>query len=215
MADPASVVTTDPHADLAMALRHLLGTVHRTDLDAEAAGALAGRVRQLAQGLTGPERRRWYEAGVPTDDDAKRDQWRRWSLFRGDDQALAPPMRTERGADDEGPFVRGRVVCGPMYEGPPGAVHGGYLAGLFDDLLGACLALVDGPSGVTGRLTVRYRRPTPLDQPLELLARPVDVRSRRLVAQAHCRVDGTVTAEAEALFVRRSLGRTGHRPATA
>ncbi|MDH3706479.1 MAG: PaaI family thioesterase [Acidimicrobiia bacterium] len=201
-------MSSDPQADLADALRQLLTTVHRIRLDDHTAEALTGAVVELSDGLGGADRRRWYDPDAPGDAAAKRDDWRRWSLFRGDHQALAPPMRTERGTDDEGPFVRGRVTCGPMYEGPPGSVHGGYLAGLFDDLLGACLGLVDGPSGVTGRLTVRYRRPTPLDHPLELTARPVDVRARRLVARAQCLVDGRVTAEAEALFVRRELTRT-------
>lgn len=207
MAHPAPNVSGDPHADVAAALRRLLATLHHTALDDAAAAEVAADLTELTGRVDGPRRARWYEPEAPADDDTKRDQWRRWSLFRGEHQALAPPMRTERGVDDDGAFVRGRVTCGAVYEGPPGALHGGYLAGLFDDVLGACLALIDGPSGVTGRLTVRYRRPTPLDRPLELVARPVDVRARRVLARAECRVEGELTAEAEALFVRRAMAR--------
>ncbi len=47
------------------------------------------------------------------------------------------------------------------YEGPPTCVHGGVIAELFDELLGISNILA-GPGAMTGTLTIRYRRPTPL-----------------------------------------------------
>ncbi len=202
---------TDPAARLADTLRGLLDDLHRTDVDPAAASALTDVLDQSRASIVGSPRPRWYEQPDGVDDAARLQQWRNWSLFRGEHQPLAAPMRTERDRDADGELVRGRVVCGRMYEGPPGAVHGGYIAGLFDDILGACLSLVDGPSGVTGRLTVRYRRPTPLETPLVFEARPTEVRARRMRAEAVLLVDGVRTAEAEALFVRRPLD--GHRSA--
>lgn len=128
--------------------------------------------------------------------------WRELSPFRGTQNPLAPPMDVAREVDADGAVVLvGTAVCGPLYEGPPGAVHGGHLAGLFDDLLGACVSIVGGAS-VTGRLTVRYRRPTPLHTELRLEARATEVRSRRILGHGVCLVDGVRTAEAEGLFLR-------------
>ena len=47
------------------------------------------------------------------------------------------------------------------YEGPPTCVHGGVIAETFDEVLGAA-NMVAGNPGMTGTLTVRYRKPTPL-----------------------------------------------------
>ncbi len=45
---------------------------------------------------------------------------------------LAPPIEI----DIEDDKVIGRVTFGAAYEGPPGCVHGGYLAATFDEVLG-------------------------------------------------------------------------------
>lgn len=47
------------------------------------------------------------------------------------------------------------------YEGPPSLVHGGVSALILDQLLGEAAAAAGKP-GMTGTLTVRYRRATPL-----------------------------------------------------
>jgi hypothetical protein len=55
----------------------------------------------------------------------------------------------------------GRVVFPLVYEGPPGLVHGGFLAVFFDCVIQHqnCLA---GLSGKTRSLRVSFRRPTPV-----------------------------------------------------
>ncbi|WP_280386443.1 hypothetical protein [Nocardia wallacei] len=57
--------------------------------------------------------------------------------------------------------ARGRVTFALPYEGPPGLVHGGFLAVFFDCVVQQqnCAA---GLAGKTRSLTVTYRRPTPL-----------------------------------------------------
>ena len=62
------------------------------------------------------------------------------------------------------------MTFGYPYEGPPTCVHGGVIAELFDELLGMSNILV-GQGAMTGTLKIRYRRPTPLLAPLELVAR--------------------------------------------
>jgi len=112
-------------------------------------------------------------------------------------------MRITVGENDRGePALVGRVNIDRLREGPPHTVHGGVVAGLFDEILGAAQRLSGGFGGVTGRLVVRYRKPTPLSDDLEFRAWIHDDRSRRLVMRADCRVGGVVTAESEAVFLR-------------
>ena len=58
---------------------------------------------------------------------------------------LAPPIALE--LDDD--RIVGRVTFGAAYEGPPGCVHGGYVAAAFDEVLGATQSLSGAP-GMTG-----------------------------------------------------------------
>jgi hypothetical protein len=55
----------------------------------------------------------------------------------------------------------GRVVFPLVYEGPPGLVHGGFLAVFFDAVI-QHHNCVTATSGKTRGLSVTYRRPTPL-----------------------------------------------------
>ena len=52
----------------------------------------------------------------------------------------------------------GTATFGAAYEGPPGCVHGGFVAAAFDEVLGSTQSL-SGEPGMTGRLTVNYRSP--------------------------------------------------------
>ena len=117
---------------------------------------------------------------------------------------LPPALEVSYDADDLGqPIVTAVVSLGEDYQGPPGCVHGGYLAAMFDNLLGVLPYRLTGQRGAfTGRLTVRYRALTPLNTDLVLTGRLTNVRSRRVTAAGQCHVDGQITAEAEALFVR-------------
>ena len=65
------------------------------------------------------------------------------------------------GADGGGPEIDGDAWFDWPYEGPPSCVHGGVIAETFDEMLGAA-CIVAGHPGMTGTLTVRYRKPTPL-----------------------------------------------------
>ena len=58
-----------------------------------------------------------------------------------------------------------------------------------------------GHSGMTARLTIRYRRPTPLHIPVRIDARTERVEGRRIVTVGTLHVADQLTAEAEGLFV--------------
>jgi acyl-coenzyme A thioesterase PaaI-like protein len=90
---------------------------------------------------------------------------------------------------------------GDAHEGPPGHVHGGWIALAFDELLGM-VTHAAGTPGMTGRLTVRYRRPTPLHTDVVLDGWCERVEGRRCSAAGTLSVGDDVTAEADGLFVQ-------------
>ncbi len=109
---------------------------------------------------------------------------------------VAPPMTWT--TDDDVLHMRGTFHA--AYEGPPGYVHGGCVALAFDELLGMT-NIAGGHPGMTGRLTIRYLKPTPLHRPVELHGRIERVEGRRIISKGELWVDGVLTAEAEGLFV--------------
>jgi hypothetical protein len=65
----------------------------------------------------------------------------------------------------DGDRATGSVTFPLAYEGPPGVVHGGFLAVFFDCVVQHHNCDV-GVAGKTTSLTLRYRRPAPLATPL-------------------------------------------------
>ena len=196
---------------LADEVRALIADVNRSSPDVDALEAAMAHVAAARAALESPDRRRWYEVPVSEIDDdlavRLREEAGDHSLYRGGRNPLAPPLRVSTGVDSDGePVVVGEVRLDRSREGPPARAHGGLVAGIFDDVLSGVPWLVDAGPVVTGRLSIRYRRPTPLDVDLRFEARVVRQSGRRLVARARCLAPTTdggteVTAEAEALFV--------------
>ncbi|MFI5395433.1 MAG: PaaI family thioesterase [Candidatus Binatia bacterium] len=112
---------------------------------------------------------------------------------------LAPPITLWV----DGNVVRGKVVFGWAYQGPPGYVHGGFVAALFDETLGFAQSMLATP-GMTGTLTVRYRKPTPLYTELRIEATVQRVDGRKIFTEARLYAGETLTAEAEAIFISLS-----------
>ena len=110
---------------------------------------------------------------------------------------LAPPVTIGRTGEET---ASATVTFGSAYEGPPGSVHGGFVAAAFDEVLGYVQSLSGAP-GMTGTLTVRYRKPTPLHQELLFEAELARVEGRKIFTQATVQADGVVTAEAEGIFI--------------
>lgn len=106
------------------------------------------------------------------------------------------------------PFSRtwrdGKIHCEgsftAVHEGPPGYVHGGWIALAFDEVLGMT-SIAAEHAGMTGKLTVRYRRPTPLFAPLLFEGRVDHLEGNRIVVHGTVSSKGKVTAEAEGLFI--------------
>lgn len=121
------------------------------------------------------------------------------SPLAGPFNPLAPPIDIRFEKNE----VHGHVTLGKPYIGPPGAAHGGVVAGIMDQLL-ASAGQSAGVAGVTANMTVRFRKPTPLYTELSLHAwadpRADDAKKRKV--RAEIRVGDQVTAEAEALIIR-------------
>ena len=74
------------------------------------------------------------------------------------------------------------------------------MAAAFDEVLGYVQSL-SGQPGMTGTLTVRYRKPTPLHTPLLFEAELVRVEGRKIFTRAELHAEGVLRAEAEGIFV--------------
>jgi acyl-coenzyme A thioesterase PaaI-like protein len=120
-----------------------------------------------------------------------------YSPVSGKRNPIAPPLRLWKTGEGE---VGGEAFFSPTYAGPPDSVHGGILAAVFDEIL-AMANVISGTAGFTGTLTVRYRRKTPLNTPIELWGKNLKQDGRKQLCRGEMRVDGEITADAEGLFI--------------
>ncbi|MBM3671690.1 MAG: PaaI family thioesterase [Actinobacteria bacterium] len=114
----------------------------------------------------------------------------------GEVNAVAPPFDWE--LVDETLRSTGRFTA--CHEGPPGYVHGGWVALAFDEALGIT-NVATGHPGMTARLTIRYRKPTPLGVDLVIESHIDKIEGRRVQTVGRMLHGETVTAEAEGVFV--------------
>ena len=114
---------------------------------------------------------------------------------------LSVPMRMDiEGDGGINSTVVGYALFPAAYEGPPGCVHGGFIAAYFDEVLGMAQSL-SGTPGMTVNLTVDYRAPTPLKQPVIFRGRVVSIDGRKISVAGTLHHGETLCAEAKGLFV--------------
>jgi len=128
--------------------------------------------------------------------------------------AIAPPLkivqdRVKGGASSE-------FFLNALYEGPPGKVHGGVLALVLDQIFGEAAA-AGGTPGMTGTLTLRYRKPTALGACSASAWVDSSAGIKTIVKGELRDADGEVTVEAEGLFIlprwaREQLAASGETP---
>jgi Thioesterase superfamily len=183
-------------AELGAELRALADLITRTEVGADVLRDGARRLREVVPAL----RERIRDVAEPASVDDLMGGVRMFNPVIGAGNPIAPPLRIEI---REG-GAEGWCTLGQAYEGPPMYGHGGVSAMLIDQLLGHAAA-TSGHPGVTTHLSVRYRRPVPLDVPLRVWGRVIDAEGRRVSV-----VGGITTAaepdvplvEAEAQFAR-------------
>ena len=146
------------------------------------------------------------EQHAPTVQERMIDMWSgegnsRHNPVTGPENALAPPLYLAGNADRS---ITGTATLGLPYQGPPGLVHGGVSALLLDHALGVANHWA-GATGFTAQLSLRYRRPTPLFEPLTVSCRQVGVDGRKIRTTGTISAGGQECVLAEGLFVDKQV----------
>lgn len=116
----------------------------------------------------------------------------------GRGNAVAPPLEYER---LDNMMLRAETTLGLEYQGPPGRVHGGIVALLFDAVLGRANHHA-GTVGMTVYLDIDYHGATPLLEPIVIIGGPVRREGRKVWSQGAIYAGDRLCATAEGLFVR-------------
>ena len=180
---------------LTVALRRLTNqgvlTSAGPELLARAATALEAVADELAP-VTPP----WVPALPAFFEGMKPEDFFPFSPMIGRYNALAPPVAIEVRDD----AVHGTGNLDAAYEGPPGCVHGGVIAALFDELLGVA-NISAGVGAMTGTLTITYRSPTPLKTDLTFFAQVEGVEGRKVRTRGTIHAGERLCAEAAGIFI--------------
>lgn len=191
--------------ELRQAVHELARKTTEIDLSKEQLRRAAEHVRIAASELTGESSPRWGEATTRSDSQKSR-TYRHRSLFQGELHPFSPTLRWGDYIGPDGELgCQFETILSSLYEGPPTAVHGGYIAGLYDELLGATQSLSGGTAGHTAKLTIRYRSFTPTNKNLIFKGWITKSAGRRISVRATCHDHERLCSEAEALFLRPRL----------
>jgi acyl-coenzyme A thioesterase PaaI-like protein len=181
--------------ELAEATRRLISESLSTVADAGSIGEATTLVAAASALLAGgPHGREYESAEASVTGDPHTSVF--VSPFVGALNPLAPPLSVDM-VDDA---IVATGVFGDQYEGPPGYVHGGVIAAVFDEVLGFAQSL-SGRPGMTGRLTIHYRSPTPLHTELRVEGRVDRMDGRKIFTTGRLFHGDTLCAEAEGLFI--------------
>jgi acyl-coenzyme A thioesterase PaaI-like protein len=126
-----------------------------------------------------------------------------WSGDTWGANALIPEFAVDRSSDHS---VTGRVTFTPFHHGGGGAVHGGVIPMVFDQVLGRLTNVPGRGRARTAYLHVNYRQVTPIGTELRLDATIEREEGRKIFAGGRLRRGEELLADAEALFVRLRPG---------
>jgi acyl-coenzyme A thioesterase PaaI-like protein len=193
-------------ADAALALRRLNRAFAGFEVGSDVLAELTRRAGEMADTLEAGERR-----------DKEADNW----ALHGEDGA--PPVAAVGEAMEFDPFsaaggrfhpssigldirrdgetsIFATAIIDPMFQGPPGRVHGGVIALIADEVMG-CVNRASGQRAFTARLTVNLRAPAPTGETLEFRAWQRERRGRKILIDVEGRSPAGVFVDGEALFV--------------
>lgn len=182
--------------EAAEALRRILDALPRSSADAETLEGVIPLLQEAAERLTGHDPAE--DARQGGSHIAGMADFIYVSPIVGFANAIASPFQFW--IDEEERIARGEGSFRKAHEGGPGIVHGGILAATVDELLGMATTF-SGQPGLTGRLTMHYHRPTPIEEPLQLTARLDRQEGRRLHMSCDVHHGEVRTASADAVFV--------------
>ncbi|HET8568568.1 MAG TPA: PaaI family thioesterase, partial [Candidatus Limnocylindria bacterium] len=107
----------------------------------------------------------------------------------------------------DGDRITARHTVTRAHQSYDGTVHGGIITALLDEVMGWAV-FIKGDWGVTARMSVTFRAPVPLGEELVATGWIERDRGRGLETKGELvrAADGTVLAEADALFLRMPEG---------
>lgn len=172
-------------------LRHLRGSV-------EDIRALTASTTELNRAMA---ERRSDEPMVPTYQPRDLSSGIEWLMPYSPVSGPCNPVAPRLDFHSEKGRLMADVRFGSIHEGPPGTVHGGVLAAVYDQLF-ANANLFNKTGGFTASLTIDFRRPTLLGEVVRFCCWIEGVDGRKVSIQGDCRDHrGEVLTTARALFV--------------
>ncbi len=187
------------HEPLAQAVRRLIHATVHTGADADTIRQARMSIEAVTETLESapterPRTLRHAETGRPV-------VWSNPAVGRHN--PVAPLMTVHKEPNGR---RWSEFTLGPVYEGPPGLVHGGVCALLLDQMLGE--AATDGMSEprFTGTITLKYLRGTPLGA-LRAEAWVERIEGHKSYARGFLRDADGPTVEAEGVFIVPSWAR--------
>jgi acyl-coenzyme A thioesterase PaaI-like protein len=120
----------------------------------------------------------------------------------GVENAAGLQMRFFEG-EGEPVIVTAEYTVSRQYQGYPGIVHGGIVAAMLDEVTSRTIMRGDPPRFVvTAKLSLRYRKPVPVETPLKMTGRVIEDRGKVImVSGVMVGPDGELLAEAEAVLM--------------
>ncbi|MCB0962616.1 MAG: PaaI family thioesterase [Acidimicrobiales bacterium] len=194
-----------PHDDpLLDAARRVVRGVRVSEVDAQArtqAASLLAEAATLLESVESPGP--FWQTGFTSFDqfdlDAEPTTLFPYSPAMGERSPAAPRVELTVGDDK---VVRGTATFAEHHNGPPfDTCHGGVIAMVYDDLVGLA-AMVGAGGGMTANLSIDYRAPTPLFEPIELRAWLTEHEGRKFWARGEMRHGDVLLSQARGLFVQ-------------
>jgi acyl-coenzyme A thioesterase PaaI-like protein len=196
---------------LAASVRRLADVTATTDIEPDQIDRVREQVDAAAQELARDQHDGPYSGLLPKVRDHARPHT---SMPLSPIVGECSPVRPEVELALDGERVLGTAVLGKKWIGPPGYAHGGVTAMICDQIV-ALAARGGGIRGVTKSLEIRYRRPTPLYERLELegWCETREAGSVRARAEIRAGEQVCVSAEAEMVVARRIIDDAERRAA--
>jgi acyl-coenzyme A thioesterase PaaI-like protein len=189
---------------LAGGMRSVLHRLARTTAPPEMVEQAAAELEAIAQRFAAHPSNSVYEGYAEAANAGEPFASLDFSPVQGRANPLAPPLALR--IDDDAVVATG--TFGQAYEGPPGCVHGGFVAAAFDEVLGAAQSMSGAP-GMTAHLEVDYRSPTPLHTELRFVGRIQEIDGRKIRVRGQLFAGETLCAESSALFISMSSDKFG------
>lgn len=174
------------YGDMIAALRDFLDRVAAAAPDAATTLALTHDLTRWADRLT--------QSAVPE----RRQIFARRLDLPGRGQTMSPNFIPVAGDREK---VEGTVTFGRYFLGGGGAVHGGAIPLLFDEVLGRLASSGDRAPARTAYLHTDFRSITPVGVQLTVRAWFVSEQGRKRLLRAQLTHEDTLCAEAEGLFI--------------